>query len=163
MLSSAEETRRFEWDYRDVISGLFFDNGWKVAKQDGQRGRLEFWHECYRGPFDRNQGMTAPDVPMCEFWTEKGNVNAPSIFTADTGAAQAAGRTIVAAEALTGGPNNSMWTEDPAFLKIFGDEAFAQGINRFMLHHWTHQPFDDKYQPGRTMGRARISAVTRPG
>ena len=58
---------------------------------------------------------------------------------------------MVASEALTGGPNKSMWTEDPAFLKIFCDEAYAQGVNRFMLHHWTHQPFDDKYQPGRTM------------
>jgi hypothetical protein len=151
VLNSAEQTRRFEWDYRDVISGLFYDNGWKVAKQMVNDAGLQFWHECYRGPFDRNQGMTAPDVPMCEFWTEKGNVNAPPIFTADTGAAQAAGRTIIASEALTGSPNNSMWTEDPALLKIFGDEAFAQGINRFMLHHWTHQPFDDKYQPGRTM------------
>jgi hypothetical protein len=27
-----------------------------------------------------------------------------------------------------------------------------QGINRFMLHHWTHQPFEDQYQPGRAMG-----------
>ena len=152
VLGSLDETRRFEWDYRDVISGLFFDNGWKIAKQMANEAGLEFWHECYRGPFDRNQGMTSPDVPMCEFWTEKGNVNAPSIFTADTGAAQAAGRTIVAAEALTGSPNGSMWTEDPAFLKKFGDEAFAQGINRFMLHHWTHQPFEDKYQPGRAMG-----------
>jgi len=150
-LGSAEETRRFEWDYRDVISGLFFDHGWNVAKQSVNQAGLEFWQECYRGPFDRNEGVTASDVPMCEFWTEKANVNAPSIFTADTGAAQAAGRTIVASEAFTGGPNHSMWTEDPAFLKVFGDEAFAQGINRLMLHHWTHQPFDDRYQPGRTM------------
>ena len=151
VLNSAEQTRRFEWDYRDVISGLFFDNGWKLAKQMVNDAGLEFWHECYRGPFDRNQGMTAPDVPMCEFWTEKGNVNAPPIFTADTGAAQAAGRPLIASEALTGSPDHSMWTEDPAFLKVFGDEAFALGVNRFMLHHWTHQPFDDKYQPGRTM------------
>ena len=152
VLNNAEQTRRFEWDYRDVISGLFFDNGWRVAKQMVNAAGLEFWQECYRGPFDRNQGVMASDIPMCEFWTEKGNVNAPSIFTADTGAAQAAGRTIVASEALTGSPNHSMWTEVPAFLKVFSDEAFAQGINRLMLHHWTHQPFDDKYQPGRTMG-----------
>ncbi len=151
VLGSLEETRRFEWDYRDVISGLFFENGWQVAHQMVNHAGLEFWQECYRGPFDRNQGVTASDIPMCEFWTEKGNVNAPSIFTSDTAAAQAAGKTIVAAEALTGGPNASMWTEDPAGLKIFGDEAFAQGINKLMLHHWTLQPFDDRYQPGRTM------------
>jgi hypothetical protein len=151
VLGSAEETRRFEWDYRDVISNLFFDNGWKVASKMCHDAGLQYWHECYRGPFDRNQGVTASDIPMVEFWTEKGNVNAPSIFLADPAAAQAAGKTIVASEALSGGPNKSMWTEDPACLKVFCDEAYAQGVNRFMVHHWTHQPFDDKYQPGRTM------------
>ncbi|MCX6877942.1 MAG: glycosyl hydrolase [Verrucomicrobia bacterium] len=151
VLGSAEETKRFEWDYRDVISGLFFDNGWKVAKQMMNESGLEFRHECYRGPFDRNQGVTASDVPTVEFWTEKGNVNAPPIFPSDIGAAQAAGKALIASEALTGSPNLSMWTEDPACLKIFCDEAYAQGVNRFILHHWTQQPFDDKYQPGRTM------------
>jgi len=151
VLGSIEETRRFEWDYRDVISGLFFDNGWKVARQMMHNSGLEFRHECYRGPFDRNQGVTASDVPTVEFWTEKGNVNAPPVFPGDIGAAQAAGKTLIASEALTGSPNLSMWTEDPAFLKIFCDEAYAQGVNRFLLHHWTQQPFDDKYQPGRTM------------
>ena len=151
VLGSAEETKRFEWDYRDVISGLFFDNGWKVAKQMMNESGLEFRHECYRGPFDRNQGVTASDIPTVEFWTEKGNVNAPPIFPFDIGAAQAAGKPLIASEALTGSPNLSMWTEDPAGLKIFCDEAFAQGVNPFILHHWTQQPFDDKYQPGRTM------------
>ena len=151
VLGSVEQTKRFEWDYRDVISNLFFDNGWKVAKQMMNDSGLEFRHECYRGPFDRNQGVTASDIPTVEFWTEKGNVNAPPVFPSDIAAAQAAGKTLVASEALTGSPNISMWTEDPAFLKRFCDEAYAQGVNRFILHHWTQQPFDDKYQPGRTM------------
>jgi hypothetical protein len=151
VLGSAEETKRFEWDFRDVMSNLFFDNGWMVARKMCNDAGLEFRHECYRGTFDRNQGVTASDVPTVEFWTEKGNVNAPSIFPADIAAAQAAGKNLIASEALTGGPNISMWTEDPAFLKIFCDEAYAQGVNRFILHHWTLQPFDDKYQPGRAM------------
>jgi hypothetical protein len=152
VLGSAEETKRFEWDFRDVTSNLFFDNGWMVARQMCNEAGLEFRHECYRGTFDRNQGVTASDIPTVEFWTEKGNPNGPSIFPADIGAAQAAGKAIIASEALTGGPNFSMWTEDPAFLKVFCDEAYAQGVNRFILHHWTLQPFDDKYQPGRAMG-----------
>jgi hypothetical protein len=151
VLGSADETKRFEWDYRDVISNLFFDNSWELARKMCNAAGLQFWHECYRGPFDRNQGVTASDLPMCEFWPEKGNVNAPTIFPSDVAAAQAAGKTLVGAEALSGSPDLSKWTEDPAFLKIFCDEAFALGINKFMVHHWTHQPFDDKYQPGRTM------------
>jgi hypothetical protein len=152
IVGSAEETKRFEWDYRDVVSNLFFDNGWNVAKRMVNEANLEFWQECYRGPFDRNQGVMALDLPMVEFWTVKGSVNAPSVFPSIPASARAAGKTIVGAEALTGGPEESKWTEDPAFLKIFADEAFAQGVNKFMLHHWVQQPFDDKYQPGRSMG-----------
>ena len=151
VLGSAGETQRFEWDYRDVVSGLFFDNSWNMARKMCNEAGLEFWHECYEGPFDRNQGVSASDIPMGEFWTEKGNINGPSIVPSDIAAAQGAGKKLIASEALTGGPTKSMWTEDPAFLKIFCDEAYAQGVNRFMLHQWTHQPFDDKYQPGRTM------------
>ena len=151
VLGSAEETKRFEWDYRDVISNLFFDNGWKVASEMCHGAGLQYWHECYRGPFDRNQGVSASDIPMVEFWSEKGNPNGPSVVPSDIAASQGAGKNLIASEALSGGPTKSMWTEDPAFLKIFCDEAYAQGVNRFMLHEWAHQPFDDKYQPGRTM------------
>ena len=59
---------------------------------------------------------------------------------------------MVGAEAYTGRPEVSQFTEDPAFLKPATDRAFSQGINRMILHHWVHQPFDDKYQPGMGMG-----------
>ena len=67
-------------------------------------------------------------------------------------AARAAGKSIVGAEAFTGSPANSQYTEDPAFLKTTANRAFAAGINRLILHTWVHQPFDDKYQPGMSMG-----------
>ncbi|MGV8092107.1 MAG: glycosyl hydrolase [Mangrovibacterium sp.] len=66
--------------------------------------------------------------------------------------ARAAGKIIVGAEAFTGLPGNSQYTEDPAFLKYSSNGAYASGVNRLFLHHWVHQPFDDQYQPGMGMG-----------
>ena len=57
---------------------------------------------------------------------------------------------MINAESFTSMPRVSMWTEKPALLKYIADGAFACGVNQMTLHHWTLQPFDDKYQPGMT-------------
>ena len=85
---------------------------------------------------------------MGEFW-QPGDGKIKDIIPA---AARAAGKTVVGAEAFTGRPGFSQFTEDPAMLKSIADGAYACGVNRLVLHHWVHQPFDDKYQPGMCMG-----------
>jgi alpha-L-rhamnosidase len=62
------------------------------------------------------------------------------------------GQNIVEAEAFTGLPGDSRWVETPAWLKPIGDAAYCAGINRFILHRFTHQPWDDRYKPGAAMG-----------
>jgi hypothetical protein len=149
IVGSKEQTARFDWDYRDVIDQLFFENGWNIGKKMLKESNLELQFEPYTGPFNTAQGATLADIPMAEFWTSgKGGVN-PVVVVA---AARAAGKIVVGAEAYTGRPEVSQYTEDPAFLKLSTDLAFSQGINRMILHHWVHQPFDDKYQPGMGMG-----------
>jgi len=148
VVGNSERTARFDWDYRDVINQLFFDNGWKIATEMLHAANLDLQFEPYTGPFNTAQGAALADIPMAEFWTSgKGGVN-PAVVAA----ARAAGKTVVGAEAYTGRPEVSQYTEDPAFLKPSTDMAFSQGINRMILHHWVHQPFDDKYQPGMGMG-----------
>ena len=145
---SEEQTKRFTWDYRDVISHLFHENGWETASQMLHNENLKLQFEPYGGPFNTPDGVALADLPMAEFWTRgSGGIN-PEI----PAAARAAGKNIVGAEAFTGRPEVSQYTEDPAFLKPSADMVFAQGINRLVLHHWVHQPFDDKYQPGMGMG-----------
>lgn len=39
------------------------------------------------------------------------------------------------------------------WLKPIGDAAFCAGVNRFNLHHFVQQPWEDRYQPGNTMGQ----------
>jgi len=148
VINSEEQTSRFEWDYRDVINQLYFEDGWNVGKKLVNKAGLSLFCEPYSGPFSTCQGAALADIPMGEFWTGgKGTIN--SMVPA---AARAAGKRIVGAEAFTGRPERSKWTEDPAFLKFSADGAFSSGVNRLILHHWVHQPFSDKYQPGMGMG-----------
>ena len=148
IIGSEEQTRRFDWDYRDVIGQLFFENGWKTGKQKLAEANMQLQFEPYGGPFDTPQGVALSDLPMAEFWT----AGIGGIDPAVPAAARASGKTVVGAEAFTGRPEVSQFTEDPAFLKSTADRVFAQGINRMILHHWVHQPFDDRYQPGMGMG-----------
>ena len=154
VVGTKEQTDRFDYDYKDVVSRLFYDNGWAVAKKMVNEAGLKLHHEPYAGqtPFNTVEAAALADLPMGEFWSNKwqrhGTIN--SIVAA---AARAAGKNIVGAEAFTGQPEESRYTEDPAMLKYFADGGFCNGINKFMLHTWTHQPFDDKYQPAMTMGQ----------
>ncbi len=143
-----EQTGRFAWDYRDVIADLYYTNGWKTASDMLHRRGMTLFQEPYYGPFSIADGAALADVPMGEFWTGSNGAIQPEV----PAAARAAGRTIVGAEAFTGSPALSAWTEDPAMLKPLAEGAFASGVNRLILHHWVHQPFDDRYQPGMSMG-----------
>ncbi len=148
IVESQELSARFEADYKDVISKLFYKNGWKPASDMIKAAGMTLQHEAYGGPFGTVEGSALADLPMCEFWSgRKTNIN-PVI----TGAARAAGKTVIGAEAVTGPPAYSKWTEVPSFLKYTLDGGYAGGANRMILHHWVHQPFDDKYQPGLGMG-----------
>ena len=147
-LNSPDETSRFEWDYRDVVEELFFDNGWKPAAEMIRAAGMTLQHEAYGGPFDTIAGSGLADLPMIEFWTGRD----VSVDQRVVAAGRALGRHVIGAEAFTGGPGQSKWTETPGPLKRSADGAFAGGVNRLILHHWVHQPFDDRYQPGFGMG-----------
>lgn len=139
---------KFNKDYREVVNRLYIDNGWLVAKEMIHEAGLQFYWEPYHGPFNTTECVSIPDLPMGEFWTGGDGAISSEI----THAASAAGKRIVGAEAFTGRPEISQYTEDPAFLKRSADGSFTSGVNLLFLHHWVHQPFDDNYQPGMGMG-----------
>lgn len=148
IVGNEDQTARFDWDYRDVIDQLFYENGWNIGKKMLKDAKLDLQFEPYGGPSNTPQGVALADLPMAEFWTAGiGGIN-----SAVPAAARASGKKVVGAEAFTGRPEVSQFTEDPAFLKSSADKVFAQGINRMILHHWVHQPFDERYQPGMGMG-----------
>jgi hypothetical protein len=141
-------SERFKWDQDDVIHTLFHENGWMTGHDKMKAVGMDLQFEPYGGQFDTVEGTALADLPMGEFWTGGGG----SISSVITASARAAGRTVVGAEAFTGPPTLSKWSETPGFLKRSADGTFASGANRLILHHWVHQPFDDRYKPGMGMG-----------
>jgi len=154
-IEDADRTARFEWDYVDLVNRLFTEN-WILARSMMAPDRVQLSFEPYSGPFSTIEGAAIADVPMATFWTTTElryarEINGDGTVDPQTPAgARAAGRTVINAESFTSIPAVSRWTEKPASLKYIADGAFACGVNQFTLHHWTHQPFDDKYQPGMT-------------
>ena len=143
-----EDVKMFEEDNNALISKLFIDNGFKVARDKIHEVGLQLFWEPYVGPFDTAEAVPVADLPMGEFCSHTfGHVR-----DAIVDKAKEAGINIVGAEAFTGVPEYSRYTEDPAFLKRSADGAFLSGANLMFLHHWVHQPFDDRYQPGMGMG-----------
>lgn len=147
-LGTEEERKRFRYDYDEVLSFMYYNDGFKPGKDMIHEYGLELQFEPYGGPFNTYLCTPLADIPMGEFWTNsQGEIDQQVVSSA-----RATGKRIIAAEAFTSRPENSAWTEDPAFLKYSADGAFCSGVNRLVLHHWVHQPFDDKYQPGLSMG-----------
>ncbi|MGV8092106.1 MAG: hypothetical protein AB2L24_09615 [Mangrovibacterium sp.] len=69
IIGSMEQTTRFEWDYRDMINRLYFENGWKIGKKVLNNAGISFLWEPYEGPFSMIQGAALADLSMGEFWT----------------------------------------------------------------------------------------------
>jgi hypothetical protein len=143
------EFQQFLKDYDDVVNRLYMDNGFAVAKEMLHAYGLKLYWEPYGGPFSNYEGAAMADVPADEFWSSQDDVyENPNTLRA----AVEFDKRIVAAEAFTGSPKASRYTETPALLKHVADGGYAAGMNLYFLHHWVHQPFDDRYQPAMGMG-----------
>ena len=100
------------------------------------------------GTFDSLQIGEKLDIPMSEFWAHRAS-DTRSVMAASIG--HAWGKRIVAAEAYTGAPETTRWTETPYGLKPDGDWIFTAGVNRLVFHTMVHQPYTTGL-PGMTMG-----------
>src|SRR5262249_46059073 len=103
--------------------------------------------EAYGSPCDFLPYAAQSDEPMGEFWvggfaTEscRGMASAGHIY----------GKPVIGAEAFTA-DNHERWQQHPASVKILGDRAFCDGINRFVIHSYALQRWKD-VKPGMSMG-----------
>ena len=150
-VGSGEETTKFQTDFRDTIKDLYRDVYFTTIQQMLHAAKLTFLCEPYGGPWRQDDILPKIDRVMTEFWTNEGRY-APFEVDPTIAALRKSGQNIVEAEAFTGLPGDSRWTETPAWLKPIGDAAYCAGINRFILHRFAQQPWDEKYKPGATMG-----------
>ena len=151
-IGSDAQTKKFQTDFRATIEDLYRDVYFTTVQQMLRDAGLVFLCEPYGGPWRQDEIMPRVDRVMTEFWTSKGTYK-PYQVDPTIAALRKSGQNLVEAEAFTGSPADSKWAETPAWLKPIGDAAYAAGINRFILHRFVHQPFDDRHQPGLTMGQ----------
>ena len=144
-VDSGEITERFLWDFRRTIGDLMAENYYGHFRDLCHRAGLKFTVEPYWGPFDNMQVGATGDIVACEFWSGELRFFDSPKFVASI--ANLKGSPIVAAEAFT---STGGWSHHPATLKAMGDRAWAQGINRFIMHSYVHQPWD--VPPGLNMG-----------
>lgn len=150
-IGSSEDSLKFRNDFDDTIRDLYRDIYFATISKKLAEANLKFLSEPYGGPWRVDEVIPHVDKVMTEFFTDYGKF-APYQFEITVQAIRKSGKNLIESEAFTGRPPFSRWTETPAWLKPIGDEAYCAGSNRFIVHRFVHQPWDDKYRPGATMG-----------
>jgi hypothetical protein len=144
---------RFFWDFQETRSELLAENySGRLAELAHQHG-MRLTMEGYDLPFGDEATYTARvDEPMSEFWmnTSWANEKNQRKGRQMASVAHVYGHAIVGAEAFTS-DDHEKWMQHPATIKSLGDFEFCQGINRFVVHRFAHQPYLDRF-PGATMG-----------
>ena len=168
-LDTPELADRFRWDYRRTIADLIAENYYgrlsKLSAKYGLGIHPESGGPYYDQYIDALAVLGISDVPMAEFWSSRGPVRGadgaprgtfqgvpskffhtsaksmPEQFGATVRQAASAahiyGKPVSQAEAFTN--FNHDWSEDPYFLKPYGDRAFCRGLTRNVLCFFVHQ------------------------
>jgi hypothetical protein len=150
VIESAGFTEAVLRDFRGAVEELMARNYFGTMRRRAHEHGLLTYAEAQGGPLNPVACAEHVDVPMNEFWMPEATPRLPRIRLIAS-AANVLGRPLVAAEAFTATPENGRWQNIPSRLKVAGDTAWTAGINRFILHHYTHQPTDDG--PGFGLGR----------
>ncbi len=150
VIESAGFTEAVLRDFRGAVEELMARNYFGTMRRRAHEHGLITYAEAQGGPLNPVVCNEHVDVPMNEFWMPEATPRLPRIRLIAS-VANVLGRPVVAAEAFTATPENGRWQNMPARLKVAGDTAWTAGINRFILHHYTHQPTDDG--PGFGLGR----------
>ncbi len=151
-LESTAKAARFRWDFDQTIAELLAENySGRIEKLARENG-LRFTLEGYDLPFGDEYTYTArADEPMTEFWTMGWSGRTTKSKAEEMASvAHVYGHAIVGAESFTSGDKEE-WKLTPADIKSLGDYEFSQGVNRFVVHRYAHQPYLDRV-PGATMG-----------
>jgi len=152
VVDNLEISERFLWDLRQTVSDLLVENYaghlHEMARQYGLRLSIE----AYDGnPCVDLEYASQADEPMAEFWILPAYEMDYSCGEMAS-AAHVYGKPIVGAEAFTA-TQAEKWLWYPYTVKGYGDWAFCEGINRFVIHRYAFQPWTNPERaPGMSMG-----------
>ncbi|MHB8901706.1 MAG: glycosyl hydrolase, partial [Thermoguttaceae bacterium] len=151
VVGGAETSERFFWDMRRTISEMLNDYYATGLRELAAGYGMKLSIEAYSGgPFDSLSYSGRCDMPIGEFWTGR-PIHASLKPMASGG--HIYGNPIIAAEAFTASNTEGRQKNHPGSIKALGDEAFSSGINRFIFHRYSLQPWvQPPRAPGMTMG-----------
>src|SRR5574344_166641 len=141
IVGSKYDTERFQYDLCRTQTDMVMENYVSYFKKRCAKLGLKYSGEAYGdGNFESLEMSAQQDFPMCEFWTHYiyGSITT-TMMAAST--AHVWDKKIVACESYTGTPFNSKFTEHPYGMKALGDYIMTAGVNRFVYHVTTHQPY----------------------
>ena len=142
--------KKFLHDVRQTIAELVNDVFYVTLKKLAHEKGCSFSAEAI-APTMVSDGLLHyknVDMPMGEFWLNSPTHDKPNDMLDAISGAHIYGKNIIQAEAFTSVRMN--WGEHPGNLKAVGDRNFALGINKMVLHVFTHNPWMDK-KPGMTL------------
>lgn len=155
-IGSYEESDRLLWDWRRFLADEITENYFRVIAGFAEEKGLTYVSEAsgrvayMQDPIGYQR--TSP-IPSGEFWVDRSRGDGVRLDNkVAASAAHLTGRKFVASEAYTSKPGSSRWTQHPFTLKALGDEAFCEGVNKYVFHTYAHQPYPE-LKPGFTMGR----------
>lgn len=149
-VENATTSEKFLHDVRQTIAELVNDVFYKTLNKLANEKGCHFSAESV-APTMVSDGLLHyknVDIPMGEFWLNSPTHDKPNDMLDAISGAHIYGKNIIQAEAFTSLRMN--WGEHPGNLKILGDRNFALGINKMVLHVFTHNPWMNK-KPGMTL------------
>lgn len=152
VLESRENTDRIVGDLCRTFGELFAEKFSDVFADCCRKAGLLFAVEPYDGQACSVADYARKaDLPMCEFW-HRDRPYEPKWSVRDVVAvARKNGNRIIGAESFTSEPGLA-WATYPYDYKSLGDIAYTMGVNRFVFHTFTHQPWTNPTRyPGMCM------------
>ncbi|MDN3688517.1 glycosyl hydrolase [Cyclobacterium jeungdonense] len=147
---SAETTANFRADFQRTLSELMIQNFYMKSKEVCHAHGLKNNSEAGGPGLPLHNVPVEPlkalgkglDIPRGEFWINHGRYNEEGmdilrVVKEVSSAAHIYGLGIVEMEAFT---SFQHWQEGPFEMKPIGDRAFAEGMNKVVVHGSTHNP-----------------------
>ena len=150
-IKNAKFSEKFLYDIRKTISELYVDNFYGVLDSLAKKNGYEFSGES-AAPVMCGDDMLhykKLDIPMGEFWLNSPTHDKPTDILDAISAGHVYGKPVIQAEAFT--TLRMDWNEYPGMLKYIQDRNYSLGINRFVFHVFTLNPWPNR-MPGMTLG-----------
>lgn len=161
MVASKAVSDAFIHDFDKTRGELVLENYFVHLADLCHRAGMKLYSEGIYGgnsmpPVDVLKSYEFCDVPMTEFWAQASEYRDwPITYRPDSYTNHSIpyhvsllyDKPVIGSEAFTG---MALYSDSPIDLKLYGDQAYTQGVNRMILHSYVHQPTEKR--PGVTLG-----------